>query len=161
MDLALCVAALEQPQNQIYQRHFVRSLKRRIRRKARLFPERFSVAGLRRIRSVREFDEAYTAPFHGFLGASDYYHRASAMRVIQQVTVPTLIISAEDDPFVPPAPFRDPLVTGNPHITVQLTPQGGHCGFVEAHNGLYDGYWAESEIVRFIRRHCDPSSQAA
>jgi predicted alpha/beta-fold hydrolase len=125
-----------------------------MRRKARLFPGRFPLNGLRRIRTVRAFDEAYTAPHHGFLGASDYYHRASAMRVIDRISIPTLIISAEDDPFVPPAPFRDATVTGNPHITVRLPHHGGHCGFVEEANGMYDGYWAEAQIVSFIQQHC-------
>jgi predicted alpha/beta-fold hydrolase len=154
MDLARCVDALEERQNFLYQWHFVRNLKRRMRRKARLFPGRFPLNGLRRIRTVRAFDEAYTAPHHGFLGASDYYHRASAMRVIDRISIPTLIISAEDDPFVPPAPFRDATVTGNPHITVRLPHHGGHCGFVEEANGMYDGYWAEAQIVSFIQQHC-------
>lgn len=154
LDLARCVDALEERQNFIYQRHFVRNLKRRMRRKARLFPARFSLNGLRRIRTVRAFDAAYTAPYHGFLSASDYYHRASAMRVIDRIGIPTLIISAQDDPFVPPAPFHDPTLTGNPHITVRLPQHGGHCGFVEQANALYDGYWAEAQILSFIQQHC-------
>jgi predicted alpha/beta-fold hydrolase len=154
MDLAACVEALEAPQNQIYQRHFVRNLKKRMRRKARAFPGRFSLDALGGVRTIREFDEAYTAPFHGFRGASDYYHRASAMRVIEHINIPTLIISAENDPFVPPAPFRVPAVTGNEHIQVRLTKEGGHCGFVEERRGSYDGYWAEREVVEFIRETC-------
>ena len=79
-----------------------------------------------------QFDEAYTAPHHGFRDAADYYHRASALRVIDRIRVPALIITAEDDPFVPDAPFRDPAVTGNPHITVVITPHGGHCAYRRA-----------------------------
>jgi predicted alpha/beta-fold hydrolase len=154
MDLAECVASLEAPQNQIYQRHFVRNLKKRMRRKARAFPGRFSLDALGRVRTIREFDEAYTAPFHGFGGASDYYRRASAMRVIENISIPTLIISAEDDPFVPPTPFRDLAVVGNTHITVKLMKHGGHCGFVEQPNGGYDGYWAEREVVEFVGECC-------
>ena len=154
MDLALCVDALEEQQNAIYQWHFVRNLKRRMRRKARAFPGKWSLEALARIRSIRDFDEAYTAPYHGFLDAADYYHRASAMRVVDQISIPTLIISAADDPFVPPRPFSAPAVVGNRHITVQLTAHGGHCGFIEESNGDYDGYWAERQIVEFVRRHC-------
>jgi uncharacterized protein len=153
MDLAACVEALEAPQNQIYQRHFVRNLKKRMRRKARAFPDRFSLDALGAVKTIREFDEAYTAPFHGFEGASDYYHRASARRVIEHICIPTLIISAEDDPFVPVTPFLDPAVLGNTHITVRLTKHGGHCGFVEEHSGSYDGYWAEREVVDFISKN--------
>ena len=84
-----------------------------------------------RIRSIREFDDAYTAPHHGFQDAADYYQRASAMRVIDKISIPTLIITAADDPFVPPGPFKEPAVTRNRNITLKLTPHGGHCGFVE------------------------------
>ena len=154
MDLAECVAALEAPQNWIYQRHFVRNLKKRMRRKARAFPEKFSVAPLRGVNTIRGFDEEYTAPFHGFQGASDYYHRASAMRVIDKIAVPALILSAEDDPFVPSTPFRHADVVKNARITVKLTPHGGHCGFIEERRGAYDGYWAEREIVEFLSQHC-------
>jgi predicted alpha/beta-fold hydrolase len=156
MDLAVCVDALEERQNRIYQWHFVKNLKKRMRRKADVWPGHFSLDALPRIRSIREFDDAYTAPFHGFKNADDYYHRASAMRVIDKITIPTLIITAADDPFVPPAPFRDAAVTGNKHITLRLTSQGGHCGFVEERNGAYDGYWAEREIVRFLVERTTP-----
>ncbi len=153
MDLAVCVDALEEKQNRIYQWHFVKNLKRRMRRKAAAWPGRFSLEVLGRIRSIRAFDDAYTAPFHGFNDAADYYRRASAMRVIDKIRVPALIITAADDPFVPPAPFRDPSVTSNPNITVIVTPQGGHCGFVEEREGAYDGYWAEREIIEFLKVH--------
>jgi predicted alpha/beta-fold hydrolase len=112
-------------------------------------PDAFDVTGLWKIWSIRAFDERYTAPHHGFQGASDYYHRASAMRVIDRVALPALIVAAEDDPFVPPEPFRDPRVTANPHITTIVTPHGGHCGFVSEADG-YDGYWAEQTVVAFI-----------
>ena len=101
---------------------------------------------------MREFDEDYTAPHFGFLNAEDYYHRASAMRVIDRIRVPALIITSEDDPFVPSAPFRDPKVTGNPHITLHLCEHGGHCGFVGDRRSEDDGYWAEDAIVDFVER---------
>jgi len=63
--------------------------------------------------------------------------------------VPTLMLTAENDPFVPPDPFRDPAVTANPAITTVITREGGHCAFVEHSDGSYDGYWAEREVVRF------------
>jgi len=66
--------------------------------------------------------------------------------------VPTLIISAEDDPFVPSAPFHDPKVTGNPHVDLRLSAHGGHCGFVEEKSAGNDGYWAENRIVEFVSR---------
>lgn len=153
MELAVCVDALEEKQNALYQWHFVRNLKRRMRRKAAAWPGKWTLDALPRIRSIREFDDTYTAPHHGFRDAADYYDRASAMRVIDRIGIPTLIITAADDPFVPPGPFREPVVDRNRNITLKLLPHGGHCGFVEEASAGYDGYWAEREIVEFLKKH--------
>jgi predicted alpha/beta-fold hydrolase len=120
LEIGECVRALERPGNLLYQWNFVRDLKRRMRRKARVRPGLFDLSRLSRIRTVREFDDAFTAPHFGFEDAEDYYHRASAMRVVDRIRVPTLVITAEDDPFVPAAAFRDPHVTGNRHITLAV-----------------------------------------
>ena len=157
MDLARCVDALERQQNVLYEWNFVRNLKRRMRRKARRLPERFDLAPLRAVRTVRQFDEAYTAPHHGFLNADDYYYRASSLRVIDRIAIPTLIISAADDPFVPEQQFRDPAVAGNPHITTVITRYGGHCGFYAGPAPGFDGYWAERAAVAFAMRHLAPA----
>jgi predicted alpha/beta-fold hydrolase len=161
MDLAVCVEALERRANLAYQFNFVRNLKARMRRKAAAFPGTFSLDPLRRIWTVRQFDEAYTAPHHGFRDAADYYHRASAVRVIDRIRVPALIITAGDDPFVPTGPFNAPGVTGNPAITVTVTKHGGHCAFVEQPAPDYDGYWAEQEIVRFAAAHAGRAAPSA
>lgn len=153
IDLASCVQALERRSNLAYEFNFVRNLKARMRRKAAAFPGAFPLDPLRRVWTVRQFDETYTAPHHGFRDAADYYHRASALRVVDRIRVPALIMTAEDDPFVPTAAFRDPALTANPHVTVVVTPSGGHCAFVEAAGDGYDGYWAEREIVRFAAAH--------
>ena len=151
MELAVCVDALERRQNAVYQWNFVRGLKARMRRKSRSHPGRFPIERLGEIRSVRQFDEIFTAPHFGFAGASDYYYRASAMRVIDRIRVPALVITAADDPFVPVGPFRDPRVTSNPSIRLMVTPHGGHCGFVGDPSDSLDGYWAEDRIVEFAR----------
>ena len=74
------------------------------------------------------------------------------MRVIDRIRVPALIITAEDDPFVPAGPFRDPRVRANAHLNVMVTKYGGHCGFAARANGRDDGYWAEARIVEFAER---------
>jgi hypothetical protein len=149
LELEECVRAIERRHNFAYQWNFVRNLRSRMRRKASAFPGEWDLAPLKSIWTIRDFDEKYTAPHHGFAGASDYYHRASAMRVIDRIQIPALIITAEDDPFVPPEPFRDQKIAGNPHITLKITSHGGHCGFIAESNG-YDGYWAERQIVEFV-----------
>jgi uncharacterized protein len=152
IEISPCVRALERPGNFLYQWNFVRDLKRRMQRKDRYWPGRFDLTNLGQIRTVREFDEVFTAPHFGFKDAEDYYHRASAMRVIDRICLPALVITAEDDPFVPLALFQDPKVVGNPHITVLACRHGGHCGFVGPPSGEDDGYWAEKQIVAFVEQ---------
>ena len=149
LDLEACVRALERGSNFIYQWNFVRNLRNRMRRKAGHFPGRFDLSRLDAIRTVRQFDAAYTAPYFGFASAEDYYHRAAALRVIDQIQVPALVITAEDDPFVPPGSFRDPAIAANPNVTLVLTKHGGHCGFLAQRDDTCDGYWAERQIVDF------------
>jgi predicted alpha/beta-fold hydrolase len=150
MEISECVHALERRENRLYQWNFVKDLKARIRRKSRFWPGRYDLGHLPTIRTVRDFDDAYTAPHFGFKDAEDYYHRASSMRIIDRVRVPTLIITAEDDPFVPSRPFRDPRVTQNRAIRVALCEHGGHCAFVGPAAAGDDGYWAERQIVEFV-----------
>jgi len=150
IEIGECTRALERPENRVYQWNFVRDLKRRMRRKQRFHPGVFDLATLDAIRTVREFDEGYTAPYFGFRNAEDYYRRASAMRVVDRIRVPALIVTAEDDPFVPPQPFHDSRVTDNPHIELRISAHGGHCGFVGPRSGEDDGYWAETQILNFV-----------
>jgi uncharacterized protein len=152
IEIGRCVRALERPSNRLYQWNFVKDLKRRMRRKNRVSPGRFDLTRLKSVRTVREFDERYTAPHFGFRSAEDYYHRASSLRIIDRVAVPTLVIAAKDDPFVPPESFQDPKVTSNPHIDLRLSDHGGHCGFVGPSAFGDDGYWAERQIVDFSLR---------
>jgi predicted alpha/beta-fold hydrolase len=157
LEIGACVGALERRANVIYQWNFVRGLKRRMRRKAQTHPGRFPIERLRDVRTVRQFDEYFTAPHFGFAGADDYYHRASALRVIDRVRVPTLIITAEDDPFVPVEPFRNPALAANPNIRLIVTKHGGHCGFVTGGAAGEDCYWAEERIMDFAREQLTAS----
>src|SRR5262249_52428908 len=122
----------------------------RMRRKVEIVPGSFDLEPLKRVRSVRSFDEAYTAPHHGFRDADDYYFRASALRVAARIAVPALIIASDNDPFVPWEQFQAPEITGNPHVTVAITRDGGHCAFVAEAPVGYDGYWAEQRALTFI-----------
>ena len=156
VELEACVRALERRANVVYQWNFVRGLKARMRRKHQCFPERFTLERLDDIRTVRAFDAAYTAPHFGFASAEDYYHRASALRVADRIRVPALVITAEDDPFVPSAPFRSAALARNPFVRLHITPHGGHCGFLERAADGSDGYWAERRIVEFALEVCAP-----
>lgn len=150
IDLERCVDALERARNLAYQFNFMRNLRGRMRRKVRAWPGAFDLAPLRSTWTIRQFDEVYTAPHHGFAGASDYYHRASALRVVERIRIPALILAAGDDPFVPADQFQADAIRANPWITVRIEPSGGHCGFIGEANGSSDGYWAEDAVVAFL-----------
>jgi predicted alpha/beta-fold hydrolase len=149
IDLDVCVRAIERRRNFAYHFNFVRNLKARMRRKDAACPGTFDLTNLDRIHSIRAFDDAYTAPSHGFGDAANYYHRASALRVADRIRVPALIVSAGDDPFVPVAQFRDAAIRDNPNVHVLLPRHGGHCGFV-GQPAEDDGYWAETSAIQFI-----------
>lgn len=150
LDLAACVDAIARPENRLYQRHFVRHLKSRMRRKAKLFPGRFVLNGMGRVRTVREFDEAITAPHCGYRDAPDYYERASALRVAERIAVPTLIVTSKDDPVVPFESFERPEIAGNPQIQIVATQHGGHCSFISRSKGT-ERFWAEARVFEFCR----------
>lgn len=153
LDLALCVDALERRANVLYQWNFMRNLRGRMRRKAALFPDLYDVRRLAGVHTVRRFDDVFTAPMSGFGTADRYYHEASSLRVIRDIRVPTLIVAARNDPFVPPGQFERPEVTGNPCVEVLLTDEGGHCAFVSEPSDGSDGYWAEDIVVRWATAH--------
>jgi len=150
IDLSASVDGIEKRTNIGYHLNFVRNLRARMRRKDATWPGAFDVRKLDRVWTIRAFDEAYTAPHHGFKGATDYYHRASAMRVVGDIRIPALIVAAEDDPFVPVSQFRDPALHANPHIVVRIERYGGHCGFIGADAAGRDCYWAEDTAVAFL-----------
>ncbi len=156
IDLAASADALHEPANRIYETYFLWALHRRMLQKARLFPGHFDVARLRGIRSLRDFDDKVTAYYCGFAGADDYYDRASAARVIERIAVPALLLYAANDPFVRITEETRRKISSNPNIKFVETDDGGHCAFIgspdRSDRRYSDGYWAEHEIVNFLRR---------
>ena len=151
LDLSACADAIERRSNWIYQQTFVRSLRRRIRRKKRLYPELYDTRELRRVRTIRSFDERYTALHCGYANAADYYTRASALPLIPRIHVPTLIIHAQDDPFIPFASFLHPSLAANPYLLLITPLHGGHVGFVADDTDGEDRFWMENRAVEFSR----------
>jgi uncharacterized protein len=146
LDLSACADALEKAENYLYQRHFVKGLLQRYRRKAEMFPERYSRNGFGPIRTVREFDDEITGPQFGYQDAEEYYQAAGAKRVIAQVRLPLLLITAKDDPFVPFESFLRAKVAENPFVEFVAPEKGGHCGFISKWPGR-ERHWAEERIV--------------
>jgi predicted alpha/beta-fold hydrolase len=152
IEIGECTRALERRENILYEWNFVRELKKRMVRKEQHWPGLFDLSRLNAIKTVREFDNVFTAPHFGFKDAEDYYYKCSAMRIIDRIAVPALIVTAADDPFVPVEPFRSPVLAANPHIELHITEHGGHCGFIGPKTAVDDGYWAEGAIVNFVER---------
>lgn len=148
LNLDACATALHRRANWLYERRFLRLLKRRLRRHAARFPGRYPVDALGALRSVRAFDDRITAPFTGYRDAADYYARASAANVLHRVAVPTLVLHAEDDPFIVIEPAARAAMRANPRICFHPTAHGGHCSFLRAGEGEA-AYWAEATVVDF------------
>jgi predicted alpha/beta-fold hydrolase len=151
LDLAACVDALGLPRNFLYEARFVSGLKARMRRKVKLYPGKYDISGLARVRTVREFDDVMTARYCGFRDAADYYARSSAARVVGAIRVPTLVLTAQDDPFVPCESFSVPALTENQHITLLAPKHGGHCAFISPHRAG-ERFWAEARVMEFCRQ---------
>jgi len=160
IDLAESADALHEPSNRIYERHFLRNLMRRFRRKAELFPDLYSSAGIGPIKTIREFDDQITARYSGFTGADDYYYRAAAARVVSRIAIPALVIHALDDPFIRLTPQSRAALLANPVITLVETNHGGHCAFLAKTPSAPEPdllsvpkdcrHWAEATLVRFL-----------
>lgn len=152
MDLAASADALHEPANRIYEWYFLVQLFRRLRGKAKVFPEHFDLQRLRGVTSLRLFDDRVTAHYCGFTGADDYYRRAAAANVVDRIAVPALIIHAANDPFIRVQPATLKRIESNPNITYIETGDGGHCAFLGEPDGNgYDGRWAEREVVDFLK----------
>ncbi|MFN2577787.1 MAG: YheT family hydrolase [Pyrinomonadaceae bacterium] len=148
VDLGASTTHMAQRRNWIYHQDFLRRLKNRLRLKAKLFPDLYDISGLGDIHSIEQFDDQFIAPAFGFTDARDYYTKSSAVSLIQRIRMPTLIIHAEDDPFIPFAPLRDPSIAANPYVLLMATKRGGHVAFLSANAGE-DRFWAENRLVEF------------
>ena len=159
IDLGDSADALHQGFNRIYERRFLRALLGRYRRKTELFPVIYDPARAAGITSLRLFDDRITAFYSGFTGADDYYFRAASARVVADITVPTLVLHALDDPFVRLSATTRLSLFANPHVLLLEPAHGGHCAFLADpdHRSGNDGYWAEHTLLRFLTAQCQPA----
>ena len=138
----------------IYDRSFLRSLRRKAMKKLRRYPDLFDVEKLSRARTVYDFDDVVTGPVHGFADARDYYHRSSSLHFLERIRVPTLLLSARDDPFLP----RELLdrvaavASRNACITTEVHERGGHVGFVSGPVPWRPFYYAEWRMLDYFEQ---------
>ncbi|MFC2993270.1 hydrolase [Halomonas tibetensis] len=146
LDLSASADCLQQGFSRVYQRHLLASLKAKTARRLADLPLDLSTERLRGLRTLRDYDDVVTAPLHGFRDAADYYRRASAGRWLGQLELPTLVLHAEDDPFMPPDLF-DRLPAPGESVRVELARCGGHVGFMEWRDGRWRS-WLARRVTR-------------
>lgn len=150
-DLTSSSHRLAEPANRIYMRRFLRLLRQKIRMKMAVMPGRLNDDGYERIRNFKDFDDRYTAPVHGFENAEDYWKKASSKPFLREISVPTLLINAADDPFLTEPCFPVAEAKDNPFLLLEIPDHGGHVGFVTFHSR--GEYWSESRVVAFLNDH--------
>lgn len=151
-DLARGATHIDRGFARVYQANFIASLKRKVYAKLEHFPDLVDRKKLDGVRSIREFDDLLTAPLHGFADADDYYTRSSALAVIKHVRVPTLLLSAVDDPFLPSGVLDDvrAVAAKNSALHVEFVERGGHVGFVSGTLPWRPVYYAERRVSAFL-----------
>jgi predicted alpha/beta-fold hydrolase len=134
----------------VYTHYFLRSLVGKVLQKETLLADRIDLEALRRVRSLRAFDNLVTAPLNGFHNADHYYRESSSAFYLEGVRTPTLVLQAEDDPFLPRPALPEAALRANPSIHLALTDRGGHVGFVGG-TLRRPRFWAEESSTRFLR----------
>lgn len=148
-DLAAGARYMEAGLARVYVWRLLRSLQRKVRARAADLGARIDVPGALAAQTFRAFDDAATAPLHGFRDANDYYARSSGVQFLAHVRVPTRLIHALDDPFLPAAAFPEGEIRRNPVFDLMLSATGGHVGFVTGRPWA-PGFWAEAQAAAFV-----------
>jgi predicted alpha/beta-fold hydrolase len=138
--------------SRVYDQHFLRTLRRKAFTKLEQYPQLFDRGRLARATCIYDFDDAVTAPVHGFVDAHDYYSRSSSLRWIDRIQLPTLLLSAIDDPFLPSEVLDEvrEAAARTPALTIEFTERGGHVGFISGRLPWRPFYYAEWRACEFL-----------
>jgi predicted alpha/beta-fold hydrolase len=147
IDLAACSRAMSRPENRLYDWNFTRWLRSQASRLHRLYPE-LGNPGLKRVSSVYEFDDCYTAARNGFRSADDYYAQSSSLFAISRIELPGLLVHAADDPFIPVEPFLRASFPTN--LNFELLAHGGHLGYISRCRWQGDRRWLEARLAAWL-----------
>jgi uncharacterized protein len=162
-DLARGCRYLSRGFSRVYERFFLRSLIAKARQKLARYPDLCDPAALDRVRTLWDFDDVVTAPVHGFHDALDYYTRSSSIHYLARIRVPTLLLSALDDPFLPPEVLGDvrSIAQHNPALELEFVRRGGHVGFISGRVPWRPVYYAEWRVAEFLaKRFAEPQIAA-
>jgi predicted alpha/beta-fold hydrolase len=159
IDLVECSRNMERTSNRIYDRNFVGSLLRHIENRRRIVPDALHRPLDPPPRRLVEFDNRFTAPLSGFADAHDYYTRASSGAILKHIAVPTLILTAANDPILPVGPFE--RASYSPTTRLVVTPCGGHLGFVARRGIDPDRRWLDWRVIEWIESHRQPGARGS
>jgi hypothetical protein len=149
LDLGGSCNKIDKPGNKLYALNFLYSLKQKIRQKAKAFPDLITTKKLSGINSIRGFDNAYTAPLHGFVDAEDYYHKCSSIHYLSGINLPTLILNAQNDPFLSNSCFPVDKGKYSKNLYLEFPKHGGHVGF--SPRSGQERFWSETRALEFIQ----------
>lgn len=150
LNLDSSCTVISQPGNWVYSERFLRSLRKKVKEKEAAMPGTFDLVKLEQIKTLREFDDHFTGPMHGFRDAVDYYTQCSSIHFLDGIRVPTLVVNALNDPFLAPDCFPEAAYRDHPHIRMECPVKGGHVGF--RHRKLSPWYWSEHRALDFVRQ---------
>ncbi len=151
-DLMASCQKLNQRDNWIYKTRFLNQLIQKVREKNQLFPEQaIPEARIRKVKTIQDFDDLYTAPGNGFKDAADYYAQCSSKQFVPAIQTPTLIITAENDPFLTPECIPREEAAANPHVQLLAPELGGHVGFATDWR-MKQPFWHEERSLDFLRQ---------
>jgi predicted alpha/beta-fold hydrolase len=161
-DLSRSAATIDRGFSRVYQRFFLRTLKAKVAEKSRHFADLPSAELMKRVRTMAEFDDVVTAPIHGFDGAEDYYARSSAFRFLAGIRVPTLLLGAYDDPFLPAEVLAAVAKEAekNSALHIEFHARGGHVGFVRGPFPWQVDYYMERRVLGFFHGYMTHSAEA-
>jgi len=147
IDLSSGADHLAKTSNYFYTQRFLKSLRVKIGLKSKDYPNLYALDKWKSIKTIRDFDDAYTAPIHGFENAEDYYRRNSSIKFIPKIKNQTLLVTARNDPFLSNECKITDIGKGNQNFKFLLTETGGHCGFPALNSKVY---WSEKLTVEFF-----------
>lgn len=151
-DLSACSLRLDTGFHRVYTANFLLTLRQKIRQKHEQFPDIYKIDGLEKVKTLKAFDDRYTAPIHGFLSAEDYWYKSSCMHVLTELKRPVLIVNAKNDPFLVGRCFPIEEASANDSLWLEMPEAGGHVGFTSSG----EHYWSEARAVEFAREHFFP-----
>ncbi|MGJ8644655.1 MAG: YheT family hydrolase [Luteolibacter sp.] len=144
-ELACCSRTLEERGNRLYMERFLKTLRRKVIEKERLFPGELDVSGVEALRTFAGFDGRFTAPLHGFKNAEEYWERSSCRRVLKNIAIPSLLVNAANDPILGADCYPEEEARSSESFYLEVPAAGGHCGF-----GSGSEYWSETRAMEFL-----------